>query len=452
MAHDAPRQRPRAGSSKNPVAAARAARVAARALATAGTEQKNAALAAIADALQLAWPKLQAANALDVAVAEKAVAAGRLKKSLVDRLRLSQDKLQQMVTSVAEVQALPDPVGQLRLHTLLDDGLELKKVSFPFGVIAAIVEARPDAVVQLSALALKSGNALLIKAGAEAAHTSECLLQLMSQAIAAAGIPATALALVKDREGVRQLLRMDQYIDLVVPRGGAELVRYVMQNSTIPVLGHADGVCHIYIDRHADRKMAMEIVLDAKTQAPSVCNAVETVLVDEAIAADFLPELVCRLKQAGVTVLGCECTVALAKGEATQIPPDAWHTEYGDLILAMRVVRGVDEAIEHIENFGSRHTDCIITNHQPTAERFLNAVDSANVLHNVSTRFSDGFRYGFGAEVGISTGKLHARGPVGLDGLVTYRYQLTGNGQCVRQYVGPEARRFKHVRLADGLK
>ncbi len=431
---------------------ARAARAAARMLATAGSEQKNVALAGIARALELAWPKLQAANALDVSAAEEAAGAGRLKKSLVERLRLSPDKLRQMVISVEEVRALPDPVGEVRLHTLLDEGLELKKVSFPFGVVAAIVEARPDAVVQLSALALKSGNALLIKAGAEAAHTSECLLQLMSQAITEAGIPASALFLVRDREAVRELLRLDQWIDLVVPRGGAELVRYVMENSTIPVLGHADGVCHIFIDRHADRKMALEIVLDAKTQAPSVCNAVETVLVDTPIAAEFLPDLVCSLKQAGVNVLGCARSVELSKGEVAALAPEAWHTEYGDLTLALRVVNGVDEAIEHIEAFGSRHTDCIVTNDSKTAERFLSSVDSANVFHNVSTRFSDGFRYGFGAEVGISTGKLHARGPVGLEGLVTYRYQLVGSGQCVRQYVGKDARPFKHIRITDGAK
>lgn len=431
---------------------ARAARAAARMLATAGSEQKNVALAGIARALELAWPKLQAANALDVSAAEEAAGAGRLKKSLVERLRLSPDKLRQMVISVEEVRALPDPVGEVRLHTLLDEGLELKKVSFPFGVVAAIVEARPDAVVQLSALALKSGNALLIKAGAEAAHTSECLLQLMSQAITEAGIPASALFLVRDREAVRELLRLDQWIDLVVPRGGAELVRYVMENSTIPVLGHADGVCHIFIDRHADRKMALEIVLDAKTQAPSVCNAVETVLVDTPIAAEFLPDLVCSLKQAGVNVLGCARSVELSKGEVAALAPEAWHTEYGDLTLALRVVNGVDEAIEHIEAFGSRHTDCIVTNDSKTAERFLSSVDSANVFHNVSTRFSDGFRYGFGAEVGVSTGKLHARGPVGLEGLVTYRYQLVGSGQCVRQYVGKDARPFKHIRITDGAK
>ena len=431
---------------------ARAARAAARMLATAGSEQKNAALAGIARALELAWPRLQAANALDVAAAEEAAAAVRLKKSLVERLRLSPDKLRQMVRSVEEVRALPDPVGEVRLHTLLDEGLELKKVSFPFGVVAAIVEARPDAVVQLSALALKSGNALLIKAGAEAAHTSECLLQLMSQAITEAGIPASALFLVRDREAVRELLRLNQWIDLVVPRGGAELVRYVMENSTIPVLGHADGVCHIFVDRHADRKMALEIVLDAKTQAPSVCNAVETVLVDAPIAAEFLPELVCSLKQAGVNVLGCARSVEFSKGKVAALAPEAWHTEYGDLTLALRVVNGVDEAIEHIEAFGSRHTDCIITDDSKTAERFLSSVDSANVFHNVSTRFSDGFRYGFGAEVGISTGKLHARGPVGLDGLVTYRYQLVGSGQCVRQYVGKDARQFKHIGITDGAK
>ena len=246
---------------------------------------------------------------------------------------------------------------------------------------------------------------------------------------------------------MRQLLRLDEWVDLVVPRGGAELVRYVMENSTIPVLGHADGVCHIFVDRDADRKMALEIVLDAKVQAPSVCNAVETVLVDEAIAGEFLPQLACAMKASGVKLLGCPRSVELTEGAIAEIAPDAWHTEYGDLTLAIRVVSGLEEAIEHIEGFGSRHTDCIITGDQQAAERFLNAVDSANVFHNVSTRFSDGFRYGFGAEVGISTGKLHARGPVGLDGLVTYKYKLSGKGQVVRDYVGKGARPFKHVRM-----
>jgi glutamate-5-semialdehyde dehydrogenase len=430
---------------------ARAARAAARVLANATSEKKNAVLAHMAGALEAAWPSLAQANALDVAEGEQSAEAGALKSSLVERLRLSEDKLRQMVKSVREVEALPDPVGQVRLHRLLDDGLELKQVTFPFGVVAAIVEARPDAVVQLAALAVKSGNALMIKAGAEAMRTSQCAVDAMAEAIAAEGIPSAALTLVKGRDAVRQLLRLDEWIDLVVPRGGADLVRYVMENSTIPVLGHADGVCHIFVDRKADQRMAMEIVLDAKVQAPGVCNAVETVLVDEAIAGEFLPPLVCRLKAAGVKLLGCPRSVELAKGEIAEIAPGAWHTEYGDLTLAIRVVSGVEEAIEHIENFGSRHTDCIITADEETARRFLSAVDSANVFHNVSTRFSDGYRYGFGAEVGISTGKLHARGPVGLDGLVTYKYQLSGRGQLVRDYVGKDAKPFKHVPLpADG--
>jgi glutamate-5-semialdehyde dehydrogenase len=428
---------------------ARAARAAARVLANATAEKKNAVLARMARALESAWPELERANALDVAEAEQAAATGALKGSLVERLRLSEDKLRQMVTSVREVEALPDPVGQVRLHRLLDDGLELKKVTFPFGVVAAIVEARPDAVVQLAALALKSGNALMIKAGVEATHTSQCVVDVMASAIAEEGIPAAALTLVKGRDAVRQLLRMDEWIDLVVPRGGADLVRYVMENSTIPVLGHADGVCHIFVDRNADQKMALEVVLDSKVQAPSVCNAVETVLVDEAIAGEFLPQLVCHLKPAGVKLLGCRRSVELAKGEITEISPETWHTEYGDLTLAIRIVADLEEAVEHIESFGSRHTDCIITRDQQTAERFLNSVDSANVFHNVSTRFSDGFRYGFGAEVGISTGKLHARGPVGLEGLVTYRYKLVGRGQLVRDYVGKNAKPFKHLRLPD---
>jgi glutamate-5-semialdehyde dehydrogenase len=432
------------------VADARAARAAARVLANATAEKKNAVLSRMARALESAWPELARANALDVSEAEAAAATGALKGSLVDRLRLSEDKLRQMVTSVREVEALPDPVGQVRLHRLLDDGLELKKVTFPFGVVAAIVEARPDAVVQLAALAMKSGNALMIKAGVEATRTSQCVVDVMARAIAEEGIPAAALTFVKGRDAAQQLLRMDKWIDLVVPRGGADLVRYVMQNSTIPVLGHADGVCHIFVDRNADQEMALEVVLDSKVQAPSVCNAVETVLVDEAIAGEFLSRLVCHLKPAGVKLLGCRRSVELTKGEIVEIAADAWHTEYGDLTLAIRVVTGLEEAIEHIESFGSRHTDCIVTRDQQTAERFLNSVDSANVFHNVSTRFSDGFRYGFGAEVGISTGKLHARGPVGLDGLVTYRYKLSGRGQVVRDYVGKNAKPFKHVRMPEG--
>jgi len=435
----------------NDVAAdARAARTAARALANATSEQKNAALGRMAAALEAAWPRLQRANALDVSEAEKAAATGTLKRSLVERLRLSEDGLRQMIKSVREVEALPDPVGHVRLRRLLDDGLELKQVTVPFGVIAAIVEARPDAVVQLAALAIKSGNALLIKAGVEAQRTSECVVEVLARAIAEAGIPPAALALVVGREAVRQLLLLNQWVDLVVPRGGAELVRYVMENSTIPVLGHADGVCHIFIDRHADQKMALGIVLDAKLQAPSVCNAVETVLLDEPIAGQFLPQLVRACQAAGVKLLGCPRSVELVAGQIKPIAPDAWHTEYGDLTLAIRVVSGLEEAIEHIESFGSRHTDCIITADERTAGRFLNSVDSANVFHNVSTRFSDGFRYGFGAEVGISTGKLHARGPVGLEGLVTYKYLLSGQGQLVKDYVGNDAKPFKHIRLPEG--
>jgi glutamate-5-semialdehyde dehydrogenase len=428
---------------------ARAARAAARVLASLTSAKKNAVLARMAAALEAAWPELERANALDVSEAEEAAGAGALKGSLVERLRLSEDKLRQMVKSVREVEALPDPVGQVRLHRLLDDGLELKKVTFPFGVVAAIVEARPDAVVQLAALSVKSGNALMIKAGVEATRTSQCAVDAMAGALAEEGIPAAALTLVKGRDAVRQLLRLHEWIDLVVPRGGADLVRYVMENSTIPVLGHADGVCHIFVDRKADQEMALGVVLDSKVQAPGVCNAVETVLVDETIAGEFLPRLVCHLKAAGVKLLGCRRSVELAKGEIAEIAPESWHTEYGDLTLAIRVVNGLEEAIEHIESFGSRHTDCIITRDQQTAERFLNAIDSANVFHNVSTRFSDGFRYGFGAEVGISTGKLHARGPVGLDGLVTYRYQLSGRGQLVRDYVGKDAKPFKHARMPD---
>jgi len=300
----------------------------------------------------------------------------------------------------------------------------------------------------LSALALKSGNALMIKAGSEIARTTEVLLDIFKRAYESAGISPEAITNVKSREELHELLKLHEYIDLVVPRGSSELVRFISANTRIPVLGHADGVCHIYVDAAADLNLATSVILDSKIQAPATCNAVETVLVHRSIADDFLPRLIELLQLGGVKVRGCEQTRAIS-GAVDLVNESEWHTEYGSLTLALRVVEDCDEAIAHINQFGSHHTDSIISDDQQAAEKFLREVDSAGVFHNVSTRFSDGYRYGFGAEVGIATGKLHARGPVGLEGLVTYKYILVGRGQCVSQYIGPRARKFKHELTAS---
>ena len=424
--------------------AAIAAKAASKRLAIFDQRTKNDVLERMATALEVSSAELMAENRQDVENAKTQVTAGALSSAALARLTLTPEKILQMSASVRAVRALEDPVGRILLQSELDEGLELKKISCPFGVIAAIVEARPDAVVQLSALALKSGNALMIKAGAEIGRTASAISALLSQAAESGEAPASAFTHVEGREAARELLALHEYVDLMIPRGSAELVRFVSTNTRIPVLGHADGVCHIYVDAAANREMAISLILDSKTQAPSTCNAVETVLVDAAIAGEFLPLLVDALHAHKVKTRGCEMTRSVCRQQMEAVAEDEWRLEYGDLTLAIRVVNGLHGALDHIEGFGSHHTDCIVTDDRAAAERFLREVDSAGVFHNVSTRFSDGYRYGFGAEVGISTGKLHARGPVGLEGLVTYKYVLSGKGHCVSQYSGPGARRFQH--------
>src|SRR5205823_9278348 len=281
-------------------------------------------------------------------------------------------------------------------------------------------------------------------------RTTRAILAAFAQALDSTQVPPQAFTNVEGREAVHELLLLHDYVDLVVPRGSSDLVRFVSANTRIPVIGHSDGVCNIYVESSANQEMAIALILDAKTQAPATCNAVETVLVDESIAKRFLPVLFERLRSSGVKVRGCPATRALCGSEVEFVSETEWHTEYGDLTLAIRVVPGIEAAIEHIGRFGSHHTDCIVTEDDEGASRFLRGVDSAGVFHNVSTRFADGYRYGFGAEVGIATGKLHARGPVGLEGLVTYKYLLSGTGQCVSQYVGPQARAFRHQTGAHG--
>jgi glutamate-5-semialdehyde dehydrogenase len=428
-------------------ALAQAAKQAARCMASASIEQRNQALEEIARALERSAPEILEANAQDVAEAKPAFERGELSKALVDRLELSAEKLDAMIEGVRAVIALPDPVGRVLDRIELDSGLELEKVSCPLGLLAVIFEARPDAVTQITSLAIKSANAVILKPGREVERTARVIVDAIRVALRSQSIPEASVTNIQQRAEVRELLKLDDLIDLVIPRGGYDLVRYVQSNTRIPVLGHAEGVCHIYVDAAADFEMALEIIDDAKTDYPAVCNAVETVLVDQAIAARFLPLLAARMKEKGVRLRGsAEVVSAISEVAVEPVAEDEWHTEYGDLILALKIVPGVNEAIDHIQRFGSAHTDAIVTNDPNTARTFLQRVDSAGVFHNASTRFADGYRYGFGAEVGISTSRLHARGPVGLEGLTTYKYVLRGHGQVVRDYRGPNARPFLHRR------
>jgi glutamate-5-semialdehyde dehydrogenase len=430
-------------------ALAQAAKQAARCVASASIEQRNQALQDVARALERSAAEILKANAEDVEDAKPAFERGELPKALMDRLKLSREKLHSMIEGVRTVIVLPDPIGRVLDRTELDDGLELEKISCPLGLLAVIFEARPDAVTQISALAIKSANAVILKPGREVERTARIIVETIRGALRSRAIPEALVTNIQQRSEVSELLELDDLIDLVIPRGGYDLVRYVQSNTRIPVLGHSEGVCHIYVDAAANFDMALDIIDDAKTDYPAVCNAVETVLVDQAIAAKFLPLLAARMKEKGVRLRGSAEAANAIHGVAVEpVADDEWHTEYGDLILALRVVRGVSEAIEHIQRFGSAHTDAIVTDDLDTANTFLQRVDSAGVFHNASTRFADGYRYGFGAEVGISTSKLHARGPVGLEGLTTYKYILRGRGQVVRDYRGPHARPFLHRRHA----
>lgn len=409
-------------------------------LAAAGTELKNKALKNIAESLNERKDEIIRANREDLDKSEKE----NLSAPLLKRLKFDEEKITDVVDGIYSLIELEDPVGKTLLSTELDEGLELYKVTCPIGVIGIIFESRPDALVQISTLCLKSGNGVLLKGGSEAKETNRILAEIIIDAAAAAGIPSKWAALLETRADVNEMLKMDRYIDLIIPRGSNDFVRYIMDNSRIPVMGHADGICHCYVDEDADLDMAANIVVDSKTQYVAVCNATETLLVHERIAPVFLPALKKSLDSKKVELAGCPKTLALIPVEPAT---DAdWKTEYLDYKLSVRVVSGLDEAIDHINAYGSGHTDSIVTRDRGKAVHFMDYVDSGNVLWNCSTRFSDGFRYGFGAEVGISTGKIHSRGPVGLDGLVIYKYKLLGNGHIVEDYAN-RSRTFKHRSL-----
>ncbi|MFP4483381.1 MAG: glutamate-5-semialdehyde dehydrogenase [Spirochaetaceae bacterium] len=421
---------------------ARRARESSRGLAGLSGDAKNRALEAIAGALWTHRERIVAANREDLDRADRDGVAA----PLVKRLRFDERKLAEVIDGIHKTVALQDPVGAIRSARELDEGLRLYQESCPLGVLGIIFESRPDALVQISTLSLKSGNAVLLKGGSEAAATNRILAEVIGEATRALepAVPEGWIQLLETRQEVADMLKLDVYIDLIIPRGSNAFVRHIMDNTRIPVLGHADGVCHLYVDEGADPAMATRVVLDSKTQYVAVCNAVETVLVHEAAAASALPRIADALEKAGVEVRGCERTLELLGDRVIPAADEDWATEYLDMIVAVRIVPDVDAAIAHINTFGSHHTDAIVSPSRERADRFMSLVDSASVMWNASTRFADGYRYGLGAEVGISTSKIHARGPVGLEGLVTYKWRLEGDGHVVADYVGENARPFAH--------
>ena len=423
-------------------AAAQNARNASYELSSMDLGTRNDALRSIAEALKASMEEIVEANRKDLEAAK----AAEISPVMIKRLRYDREKIEESVRSICSLMEQEDVVGKLLSRVELDDSLVLDKVSCPIGVIGVVFESRPDALVQISCLCLRSGNAVLLKGGVEAKETNEILARIIIDAASSVDERfRSAVQLLSSREQFHELLRHDDLIDLIIPRGSNELVRSIKASTRIPVLGHAAGICHTYVDRAADLDMAMRVCYDAKVQYPAVCNAMETMLVHRDVSRAFLPMMAERYAEAGVRLKGDKeiCRIIDAEPAAE----DDWSTEYGDLVLSIRTVGSVDEAIEHINRYSSHHTDSIITADASTAKRFLDLVDSSSVMWNASTRFADGYRYGLGAEVGISTNKTHARGPVGLEGLVIYKYRLTGNGHVVGDYVGENARKFTHRRL-----
>ena len=400
-------------------------------------QERRQAVLAMADALEAEASQIVAANAADL----EAAAADGLAPALVARLKLDAKKLAGAIEGVRQVAQLPDPVGVRQMHRELDSGLVLERLSVPLGVLGVIFEARPDAVMQIASLAIRSGNGAILKGGREANRSCTAILSALRSGLAASAVSPQALELLTSRQESLALLKLDGLVDLIIPRGSNALVRFIQDNTRIPVLGHADGVCHLYVDQEVDVPQAIRVALDAKTQYPAACNAIETLLLHRSSAAPFLEQALPVFAQAGVELRGDAASQALGVSKAAAA--EDWRTEYSDLTLSVRVVDDLQQALDHIAQNGSRHTECICTTNGATAETFLRSVDSAGVYHNCSTRFADGFRYGFGAEVGISTQTLPPRGPVGLEGLVTYRYLLRGDGHIAADYASG-TRSFSH--------
>jgi len=422
---------------------AKKANSAALVLAYLSSDIKNQALNAMANALEANCAEILAANEKDLKFAN----AEGIAKPLIARLALNENKVRGMAQGVRSVVSLPDPVGVRQSTMEMDEGLILHRVSCPIGVIGAIFESRPDAVSQISSLCLKSGNAVILKGGREAQNSNKVIVGLLTDAIKkVAGVPEASVQMIETRSEVADMLKEEKYINLIVPRGSNAFVKYIQENTRIPVLGHSEGICHNYIDKEADLEKALRIALDSKLQYPAACNAMENLLVHKDVAAEIIPQLVEKFQNKGVSLMGCDETRKIA----TQLLPaseNEWDEEYNDLKLSVKTVEGLAEAICFINDHGSGHTDTIITENAETAEEFMNGVNSASVMCNASTRFADGFRYGLGAEIGISTNKTHARGPVGLEGLVIYKYRVYGNGQIVSDYSGENARSFTHKPL-----
>lgn len=403
------------------------AKNASKKVATLSTEIKNKALLNIANNLKANQDKIFEANKMDLELARPLVENGELSQSVFNRLKLDENKMRDMIQGIIDISNLEDPIGKTLLKRQLDDGLILTKISCPIGVLGIIFEARPDVISQISSLAIKSSNAVILKGGKESINTNKAIMNVIQEALAKTeGFPENVLTQVFTRDDVKNMLSMDKYIDLIIPRGGNNLVKFIKENTKIPVLGHADGICHIFVDASADLEKSKRVIIDAKTQYPSACNSVETILIHKDFK--YETELLKALEDADIELIAT---------------PESWHKEYSDKVLSYKFVSSLEEAIEHINEFSSGHTESILTEDENNAKIFMNAVDSAGVYHNVSTRFADGFRYGFGAEVGISTNKTHARGPVGLEGLTIYKYNLEGNGDIVKDYV-EGVKKFNH--------
>lgn len=397
-----------------------------RFLAQIKTDKKNFCLMKMADLIDQSFGLIRLANEKDLEEGKKKGLTG----ALLDRLKMDEKRARLMSEGLRQVAGLPDPVGEVMEHWTRPNGMEIEKVRVPIGVIAIIYESRANVTVDAAGLCFKSGNAVILRGGSEAIHTNRALSSILSQSLSKEGVSPEMIQVIEvtDREAVRELLKMNAFIDLVIPRGGESLIKAVAQESLIPVIKHYKGVCHVFVDDSADLKMAEEIVMNAKTQRPATCNAAETLLVHEKLKNSFLPKMIRSLKAKGVEIRGCSQTCAVIPGTRLAVEED-WSTEYLELILSVRVVKDCCEAIDHINHYGSMHSDTIVTEDQSHAQMFLNEVDSACVYHNVSTRFTDGFEFGFGAEIGISTDKIHARGPMGLKELTSYKYRVRGNGQ-----------------------
>ncbi len=421
-------------------------------LSNAETKSKNISLEQMADALDKNRDKIIRANKEDVKEAKLLVEKGELTKSLVKRLEVTDSKIDEMISGIRDVVKLEDPVGKTLQSLELDSGLELYKVATPIGVIGMVFESRPDVIPQIMSLALKSGNSVLLKGGRESSNTNREIFETLLKSLDDKEIPRDAFKLLEKREDVTEMLKLDRLIDLIIPRGSNEFVKFVQENTKIPVLGHADGICHAYVDEKYDEKKALEVCFDSKVQYPAVCNAIETLLVHQN-STDFLEKISKLYQEAGVELRCCEKSFELLKDlNVKKATEEDWVTEYNDLVLSIKIVDSVQDSVSHINRYGSHHTDVILTEDKWAKDYFLNFVDSSSVMLNASTRFADGFRYGKGAEIGISTEKIHARGPTGMEGMLIYKYVLVGNGHKVSDYVGSQAKKFTHVKLDKNFK